>query len=242
MFDSKQSLPAAASAKEPFFSGVQQKKESTFFQTKLSVNTPGDAFEREADSVADKVVSGGSGAGQVVQKKDISSVQRLATSEAEEKLGTNDARMRRDKDIQTKPELQRKCAACEHEEEGQVQKSEAAGGNGGSSSATPQLSAQIESAAGKGNPMSRQTTHEMQHKFGVDFSHVNIHTGTSAIQMSKELGAQAFTHKNDVFFNAGKYNPDTSNGKHLLAHELTHVVQQGAAKEKSATQPGGTNI
>jgi hypothetical protein len=241
MFDSKQSLPAAASAKEPFFSGVQTKKENTFFQTKLSVNTPGDAFEREADSVADKVVSGSGGA-PVVQKKDISSVQRLATSEAEEKLSTNDARMRRDKDIQTKPELQRKCAACEQEEEGHVQKAEATAGSGGSNSATPQLSAQIESSAGKGSPMSGQTAHEMQHKFGVDFSHVNIHTGTSAIQMSKELGAQAFTHKNDVYFNAGKYNPDTSNGKHLLAHELTHVVQQGAAKEKSATQPGGTNI
>ncbi|MET3878642.1 DUF4157 domain-containing protein [Chitinophaga sp. OAE865] len=239
MFDSKQSLPAAASAKEPFFSGVQQKKETTFFQPKLSVNTPGDAFEREADSVADKVVSGSGGAGPVVQKKDITSVQRLATSEAEEKLSTNDARMRRDKDIQTKPELQRKCAACEHEEEGQVQKSEAAGG-GSSSSASPQLSSQIESSAGKGSRMNRQTAREMQHKFGVDFSHVNIHTGASAVQMSKELGAQAFTHKNDVYFNAGKYNPDTSSGKHLLAHELTHVVQQGAAKEKSATQPGGT--
>lgn len=239
MFDSKQSLPAAASAKEPFFSGVQQKKENTFFQSKLSVNTPGDAFEREADAVADKVVSGSGGAGPVVQKKDITSVQRLATSEAEEKLSTNDARMRRDKDIQTKPELQRKCAACEHEEEGQVQKSEAAAG-GGSTSASPQLSSQIESSAGKGSRMSTQTAHEMQHKFGVDFSHVNIHTGASAVQMSKELGAQAFTHKNDVYFNAGKYNPGTSSGKHLLAHELTHVVQQGAAKEKSATQPGGT--
>lgn len=237
MFDSKQSLPASASAKEPFFSGVQQKP--AFFQPKLSVNTPGDAFEREADSVADKVVSGSGGAGPVVQKKDISSVQRLATSEAEEKLSTNDARMRRDKDIQTKPELQRKCAACEHEEEGQVQKSEAATG-GGSTSASPQLSSQIESSAGKGSRMSAQTAHEMQHKFGVDFSHVNIHTGASAVQMSKELGAQAFTHKNDVYFNAGKYNPGTSSGKHLLAHELTHVVQQGAAKEKSATQPGGT--
>ncbi len=223
MFDSKQSLPAAASAKEPFFSGVQQKKESTFFQTKLSVNTPGDAFEREADSVADKVVSGGNGAGPVVQKKISAQYSGWATSEAEEKLGTNDARMRRDKDIQTKPELQRKCAACEHEEEGQVQKSVGRRRRWWQQVYHPQLSAQIESSAGKGNPMSRQTTHEMQHKFGVDFSHVNIHTGTSAIQNEQELGAQAFTHKNDVFFNVGKYNPDTSNGKHLLAHMNSHM-------------------
>ncbi|SEW51350.1 eCIS core domain-containing protein [Chitinophaga arvensicola] len=239
MFDSKQSAPAAASSKAPFFSGIQQKKESTFFQTKLSVNTPGDAFEREADGVADKVVSSNSAAGPVVQKKDISSVQRLATSEAEEKLGTNDARMRRDKDIQTKLEIQRKCASCEKEEEGQVQKSEgAAGGSGGTASS--QLSAQITGSSGKGSGMGAHTTHEMQQKFGVDFSHVNIHTGADAVQMNKELGAQAFTHKNDIYFNAGKYNPDTSKGKHLLAHELTHVVQQGAATKN--TQTGGTKI
>lgn len=240
MFDSKQSAPAAATAKTPFFNGIQQKKESPFFQTKLSVNTPGDAFEREADSVADKVVGGDASAGPVVQKKDISSVQRLATSEAEEKLGTNDARMRRDKDIQTKPEIQRKCAACEKEEEGHVQQSGGATG-GSNGAASPQLAAQITGSSGKGSGMGAQTTHEMQHKFGADFSHVNIHTGADAVQMNKELGAQAFTHKNDIYFNAGKYNPDTSKGKHLLAHELTHVVQQGAAG-KSSPQTNGTKL
>ncbi len=51
--------------------------------------------------------------------------------------------------------------------------------------------------------------------------------------MSSALGAQAFTHGNDIYFNDGKYQPESSKGKHLLAHELTHTVQQGAAVKRS---------
>jgi hypothetical protein len=68
----------------------------------------------------------------------------------------------------------------------------------------------------------------MESSFGVDLSGVNIHTDRDAIAMNKELGAQAFTHGKDIFFNSGKYNPDSSTGKHLLAHELTHTIQQEA--------------
>src|SRR5690606_1503130 len=52
------------------------------------------------------------------------------------------------------------------------------------------------------------------------------HTDANAVQLSKDLGAQAFTHGNHIYFNQGKYNPDTSSGKHLLVHELAHTVQQ----------------
>ncbi len=73
---------------------------------------------------------------------------------------------------------------------------------------------------------------EMSNSFGVDFSHVNVHTNNEAVGMNRELGAQAFTHGSDIYFNSGKYNPETSTGKHLLAHELTHVVQQGNGIQK----------
>ena len=53
------------------------------------------------------------------------------------------------------------------------------------------------------------------------------HTNSSAIQMSKELGAHAFTHGSDIYFNSGKYDSQSREGQHLLAHELTHTVQQG---------------
>jgi hypothetical protein len=80
--------------------------------------------------------------------------------------------------------------------------------------------------------MDKTTRAEMEGGFGADFSNVNIHTGSEAIQLSKELGAQAFTHGNDVYFNEGKYNPNSKEGKHLLAHELTHTVQQNGVVEK----------
>ncbi len=94
------------------------------------------------------------------------------------------------------------------------------------SRATNNLSQKIKSKKGKGQTIQNQTKSEMENSFGVDFSNVNIHTDNEAVQMNKELGAQAFTHGRDVYFNKGKYRPETSDGKRLLAHELTHVVQQ----------------
>jgi hypothetical protein len=67
---------------------------------------------------------------------------------------------------------------------------------------------------------------------GADFSEVRIHTDREATDMNKSLRAQAFALGRDVFFNAGKYRPETTKGLHLLAHELTHVVQQGKAAKK----------
>ncbi len=66
----------------------------------------------------------------------------------------------------------------------------------------------------------------MERRFGVDFRGVRVHTDSNAVQMNKELNAQAFTYGRDIYFGAGRYNPGTSTGKRLLAHELTHVVQQ----------------
>jgi hypothetical protein len=74
--------------------------------------------------------------------------------------------------------------------------------------------------------MDDATRNEMEMGFGADFSQVNIHTGSQAVQMNKELGAQAFTHGKDIYFNERKYNPYSNEGKHLLAHELTHTIQQ----------------
>lgn len=70
----------------------------------------------------------------------------------------------------------------------------------------------------------------MQSRFGADFSDVKIHTGGEAILMKRELNAKAFTVGNDIYFNEGQYNPNSGEGKHLLAHELVHTVQQGSVK------------
>ena len=73
----------------------------------------------------------------------------------------------------------------------------------------------------------------MESAFNADFSRVQIHTGPTAVSLSNEIGAKAFTYQNHIFFNDGNYQPETQNGRFLLAHELTHTVQQGAAVKRS---------
>ncbi|MFC4635120.1 DUF4157 domain-containing protein [Dokdonia ponticola] len=88
-----------------------------------------------------------------------------------------------------------------------------------------------------GSKMDSNTRSEMEAGFGADFSNVNIHNDSEAAEMSQGIGAQAFTHGNDVYFNKGKYNTDSKEGKHLLAHELTHTIQQGAVAPKKDNTP-----
>jgi hypothetical protein len=199
------------------------KNNSSFFQAKLSVGQPNDVYEKEADAVADRVVNNRSGS-PAVQQKEIKSIQKLATPLEEEKLATNEERMREDKKIQEKPDVQLMCPECEKEKkEKEKVQAKSEGGN----TASPQVSSRIEGSKGRGNSLPRKTLGEMNHSFGTDFSDVVIHTDSEASQLSRQLGAQAFTYGNDIYFNSGKYNPDSSSGKQLLAHELTHVIQQG---------------
>ena len=104
------------------------------------------------------------------------------------------------------------------------------------------LSSKIKSKAGTGKKMPPQIKAEMESGFGRDFSDVTVHTDQDAIGMNKQLGAQAFTHGMDIYFNSGKYNPDTTQGKRLLAHELTHVVQQSKDNEKPNIQRHMQNV
>jgi hypothetical protein len=69
----------------------------------------------------------------------------------------------------------------------------------------------------------------MEGAMGTDFSSVRVHTGSESDSLNKSLSARAFTTGSDIFFRSGEYNPATTQGQQLLAHELTHVVQQGAA-------------
>lgn len=87
---------------------------------------------------------------------------------------------------------------------------------------------EIMSNKGSGHGLDDNTSSFMEQGFGYDFSHVRLHTDSYAARKSNELNAEAFTIGRDVFFNAGRYNPSSTEGKQLLAHELTHVVQQGA--------------
>jgi hypothetical protein len=91
------------------------------------------------------------------------------------------------------------------------------------------LESNLNRSRGGGSPLSHSIKTEMESGFGADFSKVRIHNDSNAVQMNKQLGSQAFATGNNIYFNQGKYNPSSPSGKHLLAHELTHTVQQGAS-------------
>lgn len=96
---------------------------------------------------------------------------------------------------------------------------------------TNALAGSISNSLGRGGKMDTQTKTFMESRFNADFSNVNIHTGGEPAMLNRELNAKAFTVGNDIFFNEGEYEPGTKSGKHLLAHELAHTVQQnGRAK------------
>ncbi len=219
-------------AKEPFFSKrndiSKQGSKNTFFQAKLSVNKPGDKYEHEADAVANDVVNRNN-ATPIVQQKSISNIQRLSTSLEDEKLATNDARMERDKEIQQKP-IQLMDDPVKDEEDKDRSSAVQAKHDAGANTASANVSSGIENSSGRGNQLPQKTLQEMNSSFGVDFSGVNIHDDKDAANMNNELQAQAFTHGRDIYFNRGKYDPESAQGKFLLAHELTHVVQQVAGR------------
>lgn len=94
------------------------------------------------------------------------------------------------------------------------------------------LSHSLQQSKGGGNPLPPAVQTDMQHHFGRDLSNVRIHTDDNAAQMSRAIGARAFTHGNNIYFSSGAFAPTSESGKSLLAHELTHTVQQGASGEK----------
>jgi len=159
-------------------------------------------------------------------------IQREMESEEEEPIQTKPIQREMESEaeepIQTKP-IQRE-AMPEEEETLQTKSTER---SGQATAGPPDLETRLSQSQGGGSPLQKDTQQFMESRFGTDFSHVKIHTGSEAVQMNREIGAQAFTHGSNVYFGAGKYDPGSDSGRHLLAHELTHVVQQtGAAQRK----------
>ncbi|MBV7530825.1 DUF4157 domain-containing protein [Chitinophaga sp. sic0106] len=233
-------------------------------QFKLSLGATDDPQEAEADAMADKVMRMPASPAAIhasplaVQRKcaaceqeEAGEVQRKPASglvirrcaacdgaekeeqvqrKAEEEEG--EVQLKADKDA-----VIRRCAACDAgEKEEKIQPKALAAtirrsSNGtGGSQVSSTVSDSISATRGGGSAMSSDTRDFMESRFGTDFSGVRIHDGGYAADLSSELNAQAFTIGNDIYFNAGKYSPDTSSGKHLLAHELTHTLQQGGGK------------
>jgi hypothetical protein len=218
-------------------------------QAKLTIGEPGDKYEQEADRVAASVVnsfhaptSQQSQPSQAVQrqeeeeeeiqaKPEITALQRQEepVEEIQAKLNISDQKrsplpsevqqeaMPEDEELQTKPILQRR---------------EAIGGG----EASTDVESAINSARGNGQPLEAGLQRSMGQAMGADFSRVKVHTDAQADRLNRSIQARAFTTGQDVFFRQGEYNPGSRGGQELVAHELTHVVQQGGSQVQRSLQ------
>ena len=233
--------PKASASSDAFFSSTKSLSNGGLIQKKLTVGKPNDKYEQEADSVADKVVQRlGKTDSPSVSKAPQAIIQHKTAEPEEEKLD------RKEENQEELPELQRmpvssigddegvqmKCAACGGEEHEHVQKK----GTGTEGVASNDIESRLNNSKGGGSPLPDTTRSSMESAMGADFSNVKVHTDSSAVQMSQDLNAHAFTHGSDMYFNSGKYNPLGTEGSRLLAHELTHTVQQGAVKGGGVVQ------
>jgi hypothetical protein len=96
--------------------------------------------------------------------------------------------------------------------------------------------------SGGGSPLDRDTRGFMESRLGADFGDVRVHTDGRATESAKSVQAHAYTVGNDVVFQSGKYEPQTETGQRMLAHELTHVVQQRSGPVDGTPAPGGIKI
>jgi hypothetical protein len=126
--------------------------------------------------------------------------------------------------------LQRKCASCEEEEENNLQRKETAPGP----ATAPPIVNQVLNSPGR--PLDAGTRAFMETRFGHDFSRVRVHADAGAAESARAVDALAYTVRQDVVFAAGQYDPATRRGRQLLAHELSHVVQQAGAP-RAARKP-----
>jgi hypothetical protein len=105
----------------------------------------------------------------------------------------------------------------------------------------PDVQASIIAARGGGHPLSRSVSRHLESSLGQPLGDVRVHVDDRAAALARAVSARAFTVGNDIFFGPGEYDPSTRGGTELIAHEVTHVVQQRGATvigPLSVSQPG----
>ena len=180
------------------------------FRRPTTIGGPDDRLEREADELADRAF----------ESRPLIGAPAAAHGEA--------------------PPVQRLCAACAQAAaqglrrpcpdcEDAIQRRAASPGPESPLAPGLDLGAVLRSLQGGGSPLEPAVRHEFGRRLGADFAAVRIHTDRAAADAARALGAVAFTHREHVVFGAGRYDPASAAGRHLLAHELAHTIQQGAA-------------
>lgn len=174
----------------------------TRVQAKLDVSGPEDAHEREADRVAAMVTAMPDPIGQ--RQSDTDDVDDLD-------------------DETIAPRLDRQADADDLEEldEDMITPKAAQ-----TPTVTPDTESAINRSRGGGHPLDTDTRRYFEPRLDRDLSDVKAHTDPSAARLASDMGAQAFTVGRDIYFAEGRYQPGTATGRSLLAHELTHTIQQ----------------
>ncbi|MBU7584272.1 MAG: DUF4157 domain-containing protein [Nostoc sp. TH1S01] len=212
-------------------------------QMKLTIGQPGDKYEQEADRVAADVVQ------RINAPQSENEPAQLQTKEEQsERIQRDMAPMIPKISIfppgvssPPPPAIQMKLSIREPGEEREptldqpiytpvqplIQRV-----NIGGMAASPDVEAGIQRARSGGQPLADSIREPMEQAFGADFSGVRVHTDAQADQLNQSIQAKAFTTGQDVFFRQGAYEPGSRGGQELLAHELTHVVQQGRGMMK----------
>jgi hypothetical protein len=209
-------------------------------QAKLMVNTPGDSYEQQADLIADQVMQ--------ISKTTAAPthVQRLCSGcEADKKEREDDPTLRKtlgkgDEDDEMLALLLPARAAGSVDSGPAREEKVAKRGVGilrkrsapettdeSEASIAPPVLQQVLRSGGQ--PLEHGTRAFMEARFGHDFSRVRVHTDRDAVASATSLQALAYTVGQDIVFGRGQYEPGSERGKRLLAHELTHVIQQGSA-------------
>jgi hypothetical protein len=201
--DHTASLPHAGWA--PGNQALQKMLHSHVIQAKLEISQPNDKYEREADRVAEQVMR-------------MSDPLKAGSTYSSHSQGASIHRTCQECDEE---ELRRQ--PLDNDEEEILQTKEAPGQT---PEITPDLAGLISGLQGRGNPLPKFVRAFFESRFGRDFSQVRIHTDESSAKMARAIDSKAFTVGHDVVFAAGHYTPGTLSGRMLLAHELTHVVQQ----------------
>ena len=214
----------------------------SFIQPKLKIHASNDHFEQEADHVADKVISN--------QKIPSStSISKINGGTQRKSLSSNSNRVSRaarilqakhnsakiNLPVQSKNNSTSFCGnslQCADSGPPVAQQAEK----------TNKLQSVLSQQSTRGSPLPTTTRTRMESSMGADFSAVRIHTGNESHEAGKSIGARAFTNGPNIHFANGQYNPDTKAGQHLLAHELTHTLQQGATPARSNVQKSSDNF
>ncbi|MCY6490791.1 eCIS core domain-containing protein [Leptolyngbya sp. GGD] len=193
--------PQSTSVSQPAPNLRSHSLASLSIQPKLTIGEPDDKYEQEADRIATQVVD------------------QINTPVVQSQLPVQ--RREEEEELQAKLEI----AAIQRQEEEELQTSRETGEPQEASAA---LASAIDSARDRGQSLDAGLQRSMGQAMGADFSRVRIHADARADQMNRSIQAKAFTTGQDVFFRQGMYEPGTRSGQELIAHELTHVVQQNS--------------